>query len=300
MTRTLLLSYLSMAAAMATVGSTIVASKLMSQMPVFVAMVMRFGVASVLLVILLLLLRKPVPRLARASWKLLLLQAAIGSVAYSVLLMAGLTLTQAADASVIAGALPAMTTLLAVLALRERPNAASWAAVGCATAGLIILQLAATPGPGAESRWLGNGLVLLAVGCEAVFLLLNKRLAEPLDPLWTATLMSIFSLSLCLPLAAVQWLVGVTPVLSPQGVAAAVYYALVPTTLGFWWWYLGSSRVSGTEAGIFTALFPVSGLLLSVAFLGERVETRHWVGISLTVLAIVVSASLGRAPPASR
>ena len=40
-------------------------------------------------------------------------------------------------------------------------------------------------------------------------------------------------------------------------VGAVVYYALVPGVLGFWLWFAGSSRVSGAEASLMTALMPV-------------------------------------------
>ena len=40
-------------------------------------------------------------------------------------------------------------------------------------------------------------------------------------------------------------------------VGAVVYYALVPGVLGFWLLFAGSSRVSGAEASLMTALMPV-------------------------------------------
>lgn len=281
---------------MTTVGSTIVASKLMAQMPIFVVMLVRFAVASLLLMTLLLLLRKPWPRLAPVSWKLLLAQAFVGSVGYSALLLLGLGLTGAADASVITGALPALTALLAVFVLRERLNAASWCAVALAAAAMVLLHMSDTQGNRGTTHLVGNALVLAAVACEAVFLLLHKRLSEPLDSLWTATLMSTFSLLLCAPVALVQFTIGEAPNFSSSAMLAAVYYALVPTTLGFWLWYSGSSQVSGAQAGIFTALMPVSGLLLAAAWLGEPVEPRHWLGGSLAMLAIVISSTLGPSP----
>lgn len=290
--------YVAMAAAMTTVGSTIVASKLMAQMPIFVAMLVRFSVASLVLITLLLMLRKPWPRLMPASWKLLLVQAFVGSVGYSALLLLGLGLTGAADASVITGALPALAALLAVFVLGERLSAASWCAVALAALAMVLLQTGGASSGGGMTHLGGNALVLAAVTCEAAFLLLNKRLHEPLDPLWMATLMSTFSLALCAPFALVQLTVGTGLSFSGSALLAAVYYALVPTTLGFWLWYSGSSQVSGAQAGVFTALLPVSGLLLSAAWLGEPVEPRHWVGVSLAVLAIVISTTLKPSPPA--
>ena len=81
---------------------------------------------------------------------------------------------------------------------------------------------------------------------------------------------------------------------------AAVYYAVVPTTLGFWLWYAGASKVSGTQAGLFTTLLPVSGLALAALALGEVIEPRHWLGVGLAVLAILVGLAPGRPAPEAR
>lgn len=289
MMKTQVLAYAAMTAAMTTVGSTIVASKIMAEMPIFVAMLVRFGVASMLLAALLKLLRKPWPQLTPRSWRLLLTQALIGSVGYSALLLLGLELTSASDASVVAGTLPAIAALLAVAVLRERLTSMRWLAVVLATASMGLLHTGGNGGGSVEPKQvLGNALVLGAVACEAVFLLLNKRLKDPLDPLWTAALMSVFSLVLCLPAAAVQEIVEPSAAFTAPAVLAAVYYGVIPTTLGFWLWYAGALKVSGVQAGLFTTLLPVSGLALSALILGESIEPRHWLGAGLAVLAILV------------
>lgn len=290
------LAYAAMAAAMTTVGSTIVASKLMVQMPIFLAMVVRFAVASLLLAGLLMLLQKPWPRLSARGWRLLLVQALIGSVGYSALLLLGLELTSASDASVVTGALPAMAAVLALVVLKEKLTPSRWLAVALATAAMVLLNSGSAAGTASAgpNHLLGNALVLGAVACEAVFLLVNKRLDEPIDPLWTAALMSTLSFALCLPVAVVQTLVGHPAAVPHAALLAAVYYAVVPTTLGFWLWYAGSSRVSGSQAGLFTTFLPLSGLALAALALGEPVEPRHWLGVGLAVLSILIGLAPGR------
>ncbi|MGO8148085.1 DMT family transporter, partial [Rhizobium leguminosarum] len=59
--------------------------------------------------------------------------------------------------------------------------------------------------------------------------------------------------------------------ISASAVAAVVYYALVPTVGGFLLWYAGAERVSGTEAALYTALAPVSAVMLAFIILGEPV-----------------------------
>lgn len=280
-----------MAVAMVTVGSTIVASKLMAEMPVFIAAFVRFVVASPILVGTVWLSGKRLPRLKWREWGTLCAQAGLGSVGYSVLLIVGLSLTQASDASVIAGTLPAVAALLSFVVLRERLSGWTMLAIMLATLGVWVLNqrdLAAV-GDGGQ-RWTGNALVLSAIACEAVFLLLNKTIRTLIDPLVVAATMSVLSMAFCAVPALFQWTLASEPVLTVRAVGAAVYYALVPTVLGFYLWYQGASKVSGAEASLFTALYPIAGLLLSAGVLGEAIETRHWIGIGITVLGIAAGS----------
>ena len=106
------------ALAMVTVGSTVVASKLIaSGLPPFTATALRFALALPVFVVLMGCLRVCWPRPDRHDAVLLLCQAAAGSVGYTVLLILGVRWAPAADAGVVTGTLPAMAALVAVLAL---------------------------------------------------------------------------------------------------------------------------------------------------------------------------------------
>jgi drug/metabolite transporter (DMT)-like permease len=68
----------------------------------------------------------------------------------------------------------------------------------------------------------------------------------------------------------------------------------VPTVGGFILWYQGAARVSGAEASLFTAVAPVSAVLLAALVLGETVTTNQIAGIGC-VLAAVISLGLSQA-----
>ena len=131
----------------------------------------------------------------------------------------------------------------------------------------------------------------IATACETIFLLLDKRHGESVDPPWMALLMSAFALARGAPVALAQWMTDGGAGITRAELPAAAYSALVPTTLGFYLWCSGSSRVSGAQAGMFTALLPVSAWLLSAVWSKEPIAPRHWVGVSMSVLAIVVGAT---------
>ncbi|MBY3233193.1 DMT family transporter [Rhizobium laguerreae] len=282
--------YVYLALAMLTVGSTVVASKLIaSGLPPFSATALRFAIAFPVLLLLMWATGARLPRFSRHDRLILIIQAGAGSVGYTTLLISGLSLTSAADAGVIIGTLPVVSAAISILLLRERPQRALLLAVALATAG--VLSIAFTP-DAAGGSVSGNALIFLAVVCEGLFILLNKRLKTGVAPLALSTLM-----------AGIGFIVAAIPAvfeapsadgISASAVAAVVYYALVPTVGGFLLWYAGAERVSGTEAALFTALAPVSAVMLAFVILGEPVGLNQIAGIACVLAAVLGLAFAGR------
>jgi drug/metabolite transporter (DMT)-like permease len=281
-----------LALAMVTVGSTVVASRIIAAgLPPFTAAALRFAIA---LPIFLAILRWRGERLPRAGLHdavLLALQALCGSVGYAVLLVAGLRSTSAADAGVITGCLPAVGALVGALVLRERIGARLLGAIALACTGVAVVVAA----PGADKGrhdLAGDALVLAAVGCEALFLLLNKRLRFPVAPLAQSTLMCGLGLAMTLVPALFEqaW----TRPADPAALLSVVYYALVPTVAGYLLWYAGAARVSAAMASLYTAVLPLSALILAAVVLKEPIGAGQLAGAGCVLAAIAVTARRGQ------
>jgi len=288
-----MVGYLYCALAMVTVGSTVVASKVIaSGLPPFTATALRFAVALPVFLALCWLLRARFPRIGRRDGMRLVLQACAGSVGYTVLLISGMSFATAATAGVLVGTLPIVSAGFAVIALGERLTLRLLAAIALASVGVYVAS--GTPGTHAAAprELLGACLVLAAVGCEALFILLNKRLRAPIDALPLSTLMCALGLLFAsgAALACEQpWRIE----LHPDALQAVLYYALVPTVLGFVLWYAGAARVSGMEAALFTALAPVSATLLAKSFLNEAISPQQLAGMACVLAAVASLAWRG-------
>jgi drug/metabolite transporter (DMT)-like permease len=282
-------AYLCLALAMTTVGSTVVASKVIGAgFAPFAAAALRFAIALPVFAALMAATRTAWPKPDRHDRLLLLAQAAAGSVGYTVCLIAGTKLTSATDAGIMVGTLPAVAAMASAVLLREPLAPKMLLSIGLATAGVLVVATDHSGTAGARSL-VGDGLILLAVLCESVFILLNKRLRVPLPPLALSTTMAGLGLVTSLPFA--LWDIAHGRVtLSAPAFLGVVYYALVPTVLGFWLWYAGSSRVSGAEASLFTAVAPVAAVVLSSALLGERVGMPVVAGLMLVIAAVTLTA----------
>ncbi|MCS0613677.1 DMT family transporter [Massilia kyonggiensis] len=284
------LGYVYLTLAMVLVGSTVVASKIAAAgLPPFTATALRFALALPCFLALLRVSGERLPRPGRRDAALLVVQGLAGTAGYTTLLMAGLRATSALDAGVILGTLPVVSAVVAVLVLGERPRPALIATVLLAAIGLFVLQ----PAGRSAGSLTGNALVFGAVLCEALFILLNKRVRIAISPLALSTLMSAIGLAASLPFALAE---GAAAAVTPAALLAVGYYALLPTVGGFLLWYAGTARVGGTEAALFTALAPVAALLLAALLLDEPVGPRQLAGIAFVLAAVGVAAR----PPAYR
>ena len=291
--------YLFCGLAMIGVGSTVVVSKTIAAgLPPFAATALRFAIAFPVFIVVMRIRRVRWPRLSRHDAWLAIAQAGAGSVGYTVFLISGMKLASAADAGVIAGTLPAVSAAVAMLALGERPAPALIGAIALATTGVLACtvhfdQLSGLRGAGALA---GNALVFAAVVCEALFILLNRKLSRPVDALPLSALMSGIGLAVAIVPACFErpWALP----FDASALLGVVYYALVPTVAGFVLWYAGAARVSGAEAGLMTALVPVTAVALAALVLHEPVTGSQLAGVAC-VLAAVWLATFGprlRAP----
>lgn len=276
--------YVYLTFAMVLVGSTVIASKVIGGgLPPFTAAALRFAIALPFFLAVMRMSGAPWPRPGGRDWLLLILQSTAGSVGYTTLLISGLRLTSAANAGVIIGTLPVVSAAIAITILGERPRPSVLVAIALAAIG--VFAIAFQPQEAGTWSLLGNGLIFAAVLCEGLFILLNKRLNVPIAPLAQSTLMTGIGLAVALvpALFEMPWTVNMTA----ASLWAVVYYALVPTVGGYLLWYGGLARVSGAEASLFTAMAPVSAVLLAFSILGETVSLYQLIGIGCVLFAVL-------------
>jgi drug/metabolite transporter (DMT)-like permease len=296
-----LVPYLQLTLAMAIVGSSVVAGKMMTaSLPVMLSSFLRFAIASPVLLVLL-WLREGRPQLpARAEVVTLFLQSLTGVFLFSVFLLYGVRYTGAIEAGLITGSLPAVTALLAALMLRERMDRRQMLGIASTVAGAILLNMLGTESSADLSSTrlmpgLGFGLVLAAVVCEALFAVLGKRVGSGVSPLGVATAISVFGLVLFLPFAlweAVHFDFSRTTM---TDWALVAYFGLVVTVGAFWLFYAGLSKVQASVAGAFMTFLPLSAVMLSNIVLDEPLQWGHIAAGVFVVGGILMTAAGPRA-----
>lgn len=279
-------AYAALAASMAMVGANVVILKILAEhLPIFVILFLRSGLAAVLIAPFARVRRLP-PRRVLGN---LMLQAAFGTLAYNILLLAGLQRTGAVQAGLVLATLPSVIALGAAIGLGERLMPRQWLAVG-----LAALGIAALAHGGGGFSLTGDGLVFGAVCGEAVYALLARRAAGSLPIMQATFWMQAASAVLCLPTALGQF---PEARLTFMVVGLLVVHSLTVSLLALLLWYHGMKTVKAGVAGAFTALLPATATLAGVAVLGEAFTGSDAVGLAVLLASILLIVLPNRAPP---
>lgn len=286
-----LAAYLLLTASMALVGTYVALSKpLTALLPVLLLAFLRFGIAA-LAMLPWTLPRATEPALTWREHQLFFLMSFFGNFLFSLCMLSGIALTSATAAGVILSTLPAVVALLSWLFLRERPDGRVLLAIGLAVGGIALLQLARDAAGATAASLAGNALIFGAVLCEAVYVIVGKRLAATRAPLRVCALINLWGLVLIAPLGLWQLMSFDLAQLRAGTWALLVFYALAASLFAVWLWLAGLQSVPANRAGVFTVALPLAATLVGVGLLGETFTLLHGAALLLAASGVVLLAT---------
>jgi len=282
-------SYLSLGASMALVGSYVGLSKLLVVIfPIFLLALLRFGIAALAMASW---VRRPdtEARLSPHDRWLIFLESFFGNFLFSICMLFGVSLTTALAAGVIMAALPGVVALLSRVLLREHIAPRVALGIACAVCGIALVSLGkAAPGAAAGSL-AGNLLLLGAVFCEAIYVVIGKKLTGNVSPRRISALINLWGLALVVPLGLWQALHFDFDTVLPGTWWLLLFYSIAASVVTVWLWMTGLKHVPASSAGIFTVLLPVSAAAVGVLFLGEGISGRQAAAFALALLGVVLA-----------
>ena len=226
----------------------------------------------------------------RRHWLRLALLGLVGVGCFNTLLYIGLETTTATNATLLQSAIPVLILLISALFLGEKVTLRQWAGVALSLAGVLVIIT-----HGDFSRLFdlaindGDLWVLGAVVAWAAYSLLLRLKPAEVDGfafLGYSILVAVVALA---PFSV--WEQGGLPLLdwTPPMATTILYMAICPSILSYLFWNRGVAELGAARAGLFIHLIPLFGLLLSVLFLGEKVQAFHLVGIALIFVGIYLA-----------
>ena len=283
-------AYVQMTLAMLLIGSLFVVSKVIVQsVPVFVASFLRQFLAFLALAAWLYVQKSTMPKIERRDWGVLLIQGVVGIFLFSVFALYGLKYTNAIDANIITSTTPLSMMLIAVLLLGERLTMRRVSALLLALLGTLAINVLGTHDSGSRQEvWFGNGLVVLAVLAEGVFFGFGKLLKSPISSTWLSLILTAIGSVLFAPFAAYSAVSTDWSQVPWKTWLLVLYTGVALTAFGVVLMNRGLQQVPASNASIFTALMPVSGVVLSVIFLREQFHWYHALSMVLVLAAMAL------------
>ena len=285
-------SYLLLTGSMALVGSYVALSKpLTAVIPVFALAFLRFAIAAVAMVPWSVRPRTEAP-LTRTEHRWLFVMSFFGNFLFSVCMLYGVSMTTATASGVILATLPAVVALLSWLVLRERLGGRVLLAVALAVGGIVLLQLARTGTVGSRSAtWLGNLLMFGAVICEAIYVILAKRLSASRAPLRVSAWVNLWGLALITPFGIWQLARFDLRSLAAPMWGLLLFYSLAASLFAVWMWVAGLKHVPANRAGVFTVALPLAATAIGVFVLGESFTLIHAMALTLATAGVLLIAT---------
>lgn len=285
-------AFLLLTGSMALVGTYVALSKpLTAAIPVFALAFLRFAIAAVAMVPWTRAVASE-PPLSRTEHRLFFVMSFFGNFLFSICMLYGVSMTTATSAGVILATLPAVVALLSWLFLREQLTWRVMFAVALAVGGIALLQLARHDDATTRAAaWIGNLLMFGAVVCEAIYVIIAKRLSATRTPLRVSALINLWGLVLITPFGLWQLARFDLGSVTPSLWTLLVFYSLAASLFAVWMWVAGLKQVPANQAGVFTVALPVAATAVGTGLLGESFTMVHGVALALASAGVVLIAT---------
>lgn len=201
----------------------------------------------------------------------------------------GVNLSTGLNASLLTSVEPLLTMLLARIWLGELLTGRKiWGlAFGGTGAYLLIAGGFRLPDFSALGV-LGDMIFLGGLGMEALYSVWGKTILKRHSPLIITSVTLVAAAVMWIPVLLVDGTTNGWPVPSGVGIAAVIYMALGCTVFAYFAWLYVLSHMEVGLAGMSILLQPLSGALLSVLLLRERLQPAATLGGALIILSLLI------------
>jgi len=221
----------------------------------------------------------------------------IGVLLFNDLNYVGLDYTRPQNASLISALTPLVAVLLLWGITGARPRAATFALVGVALVGVVLVISRGDPGGYLDegAHW-GDLLCILGVGAFAAYTIGVGR-ATTISPLRLTALSSLVSMVLMIAVAVVAAAVGFDPYPSARDLVAAtpaiLYIAIPGAVIAMLAWNRSARLIGGQNTALLMNLVPITVLVIEL-IRGYEPAALEYVGAALVLAAVTTNNLLLR------
>jgi drug/metabolite transporter (DMT)-like permease len=206
-------------------------------------------------------------------WGTMVTMGLVGVVVYYGVFNYSLVYTSASQGALVQSCIPAMTALVAVVWLREHASPLRWTGIALSMVGIAIVFSGSAVQPGSGSL-LGNALMFTSAVLWGIYTSMAKRVAN-FDPLQVSACILGAGAAMLLPLLEV--VAAGLPQVNLQGWLGMAYLGAGASGIAFMLYSSALKHVDASEAGVYTNLIPIVGVVLGM-MLGEPLSVRAIIG----------------------
>jgi drug/metabolite transporter (DMT)-like permease len=270
-------------------GSTFVVTKeVIAELPPFALAFARVAIGALVLAPLAVVRYR---REARLPWGSLALLSFVGVAFYYLTFNLALKYTSAVQGALVQSSIPAATALVAVLWLREHASTTRWLGIALSIAGVVIV-FSGSATDGAEHALLGNVLMFATVLAWGLYTSFAKRVAA-IDPIVTTASIMAIGAAMIAPVAAYESIGHGWPTLSLPGWAGLIYLGAMASGAAYVMYNDALKHMDASQAGAYTNLIPIVGVITGVVVLGETLTVRAIVGGAVVMVGVWVASRTG-------
>lgn len=269
-------------------AGTFIAGRILSQdeIPPLISAVLRFSLASILLVLLVFYTEKRWIWISKQSLLITAIMGISGIFAYNLFFFSALGQIPAGRTALFVSLSPILTMIFAKFIFKEQLKWLNYIGILIAFLGTFIVVTQGNFSQSlSQSIGLGELFMCGAVLSWVIYTLANRKNKE-LTPLLTITYASLWG-TLFLWLVSLSHLSGWENIhLSFKHNLSIFYVGAIGTVLAFIWYAQGISQLGASKAVVFTNLVPIFAVILAYLFLGEQISWSMVIGGLLTFWGI--------------
>lgn len=256
--------------------------------PLALAQLRALGAALVFLLLFFARRDRPLPRLTRREWWLMIALGLSGITLNQLFFITGVEHTSVAHTSLIVALGPVMVLVLSCAARLEALTLLKLAGMLVSFGGVAILSFGRMAKVGG-AHWQGDLIVLASSAVFACYTILIKEAAERFDALTLNTLVFGLGALMLAPLGApalpaVRWLT--LPALSWWALG---YMILFGSVVPYLIYAFALTELAASRASAFSYLQPVIATALGIWLLGERLTSRSVAGGAFILLGVYLA-----------
>ncbi|MFK7682026.1 DMT family transporter [Priestia megaterium] len=254
----------------------------------------RFGIAALVMVLILGLQKQIKSKTIKVHWKMYILLGIIGIFGFNAFFFLGMQYTSPLNGALIMGTNPLVTAIFAYFILKNSITKQQMVGISFALVG-VILVLTQGSLEIIQTLSISKGDLLILAGnlCWALYGVLGRKYLNGSSSMETTTYTMIVG-SLCLlilgafspspqPLSHVTW--------SAWG--AILFMALFTSVLGYLWWNKGMATIGASNTSLFFNLVPVVTMILSI-LTGVLITLPQVIGTCLVILGVLTASGFLR------